>query len=51
MHGGCNKAVYSISSSVKYFRNEQSNLYFRSLGTTKALGRKYFCSTQSCFQF
>ena len=38
-NGDCNKAIFFLYSTVKYFRNKYSNLYFCSLDATKAFDR------------
>ena len=37
--GGCNKAMFAFTNSVRYFRNRHNNIYVAALDVTKAFDR------------
>ena len=37
--GGCNKVIFAFNSTVRYFREKNSNVYIFALNVTKAFDR------------
>ena len=46
--GGCNKAVFAMTSVADYFRDRRSNVYIAALDATKAFDRVNHFSLMSC---
>jgi exonuclease III len=46
--GGCNKAIFALTSVVDYFRDRHSNVFVAALDATKAFDRVNHFSLMSC---